>query len=455
MQGQGCDMADKDTEPIVHETSGIAPAPEPASTTSDAPAAAKPDAGKPSHEQEHEDRDVKNEKKEAAEQAAYEGSDAAARLRKKRHYTIGDIKDFAPHKRRMFYKWFWGSIALAIILLAYMSVSLYNDGIQEKSTWWENNVPTYTANLDEAQSKAAAHDAVHVKVGTYIETFRNVSIKNSNYEVTMLVWFRWSGHENLDMANNFTVYKGLINKKEVLSQSTVGDEHYQLVRMDVTLNKVFYTSRFPLESHQLRIFIESEYDATEVIFDGDTENSTINSAATIAGYNVKNVQFAETAHTYPSTESDPTLVYPTTDSEYMTAITIGRAGFGLYLKCFIAMYGTTLWVLIMLYICGHYRVDPLGMIPGALFGTVSNIMVGAALLPDALDLGLLEFVNIWGILTIVAVAVYIIQINNIRSEYGRKDEAFSKFFGRAMFYIALVFAVSGNILLPAIAYFGA
>jgi hypothetical protein len=95
------------------------------------------------------------------------------------------------------------------------------------------------------------------------------------------------------------------------------------------------------------------------------------------------------------------------------------------------------------------------MIPGALFGTVSNIMVGAALLPDALDLGLLEFVNIWGILTIVMVAVYIIQINNIRSEYGRRDEAFSKFFGRAMFYIALVFALSGNIALPLVAFLGA
>jgi hypothetical protein len=138
-------------------------------------------------------------------------------------------------------------------------------------------------------------------------------------------------------------------------------------------------------------------------------------------------------------------------SEFVTALTFRRNGLGLYFKCFIAMYGTTLWVLIMLYICGHHRVDPLGMIPGALFGTVSNIMVGAALLPDALDMGLLEFVNVWGILTILATAVVIIQVNNIRSQYGRKDEPFAGFIGRVMFYIIAVIAIAGNILLPAFA----
>ncbi|MCH4184463.1 MAG: hypothetical protein LKF61_03160 [Eggerthellaceae bacterium] len=365
-----------------------------------------------------------------------------------KHYRISDLRTFTPAKRHRFLRWFCGSILIGLALLTIMCTILHNDGEAERGTWWESNEDTYTVDLGHADEVAADNDAVHVSVGTYLETIKNISIKNSTFEESMLVWFRWDGSPDLDMANHFQVYKGAINKKEILSQSTVGDTHYQLVRIDTTVNKVFYTSRFPLDSHQLRTYIESNYDATQVAFDGDIDNSGINDGAMISGYDITNHQCDITAHQYKTTESDPTLSEPPTDYEYMTAATLERSGIGTYFKCFIAMYGTTLWVLIMLYIASHHRVDPLGMIPGALFGTVSNIMVGAALLPDALDMGLLEFVNIWGILTIVVVAIYIIQINNIRSEYGRNDEAGARFFGRGMFYLATGFALIGNIALP-------
>ncbi len=417
---------DKDNDNIIHETSGVQPFPEPQET-----------------------------EKDTSETTVLKANATKQTAKQTKHferYTIRDIKGLDPRKRKMFLTWVIASLVIGITLLTCMVASLISDSSAEKDTWYENNTEYYTQERTIAEDKAAAHDSTNVTVGTYVNYINNLSIKDSSYRVTMLVWFRWDGNPDLDMANNFHIYKGYINKREILTESNVGDTHYQLTRIDVTLNKVFYTSRFPLESHQLRIFVESEYDATEVLLVGDTENSGVNESANLAGYEVKDIQFANTAYTYPSTESDPTLIYPTTDSEYMTAITVGRAGIGLYVKCFIAMYGTTLWVLIMLYICGHHRVDPLGMIPGALFGTVSNIMVGAALLPDALDLGLLEFVNIWGIMTIVMVAIYIIQINNIRSEYGRKDEAFSRFFGRAMFYVALVLAIAGNVILPLSAF---
>ena len=107
-------------------------------------------------------------------------------------------------------------------------------------------------------------------------------------------------------------------------------------------------------------------------------------------------------------------------------------------------------MLITLFICTYHRVDPLSMIPAALFGTVTNIMVGANLLPDALQLGLLEFVNIFGIVTILAVAMTIININRIRNKY--EDRDFASFYGRVMFYTILVLVVAGNIILPMSAY---
>ena len=129
---------------------------------------------------------------------------------------------------------------------------------------------------------------------------------------------------------------------------------------------------------------------------------------------------------------------------------INRSSLGLYAKCFVALFGTSLWVFITMLLCTYHRVDPLSMIPAALFGTVSNIMVGANMLPDSLEIGLLEYVNAWGILTIIAGALTIININRIRTKYN--DNEFAALFGRIMSFTLMFIVVLGHILMPVSAY---
>ncbi|MEG2982469.1 MAG: hypothetical protein RR794_02295, partial [Raoultibacter sp.] len=113
---------------------------------------------------------------------------------------------------------------------------------------------------------------------------------------------------------------------------------------------------------------------------------------------------------------------------------------------FIAMYGTTAWILLCLYICTNRRVDPLGMIGSAFFGAVSNIMIGANLVPDALKFGLLEYGNLFGVAIIIAGTAIVIGINYIRHE--RKDMAFAQFYGRIMLAVFVTIVVVGNLALP-------
>ena len=61
-------------------------------------------------------------------------------------------------------------------------------------------------------------------------------------------------------------------------------------------------------------------------------------------------------------------------------------------------------------------------------------------------MGLLEFVNLWGVMTILSVAVVIININRIRNKY--EDKEFASFYGRIMFYTILILVVAGHIALP-------
>ena len=60
------------------------------------------------------------------------------------------------------------------------------------------------------------------------------------------------------MANNFRVYNGLMNKKEILEEVHEDGQHYQMLRVDATVQKNYWIVRFPLESYQMRLYIRTQ-----------------------------------------------------------------------------------------------------------------------------------------------------------------------------------------------------
>lgn len=384
-----------------------------------------------------------------------ESEGPAERSREARRYHLSDFRDLDPWKRRMTYRWLVGMALFGIVCLVYACLVMRASVSDEHSGWFDQSDPEVQQALSIAQADAEQGGAVHVQVGTYVENIDSVDIKDSTFNVTMLVWFRWQGSPDLDVAHHFNVVHGLTVDSTVIRDETVGDARYQLVRITSTVSKVFDTRRFPLDSHELMITVQSSLPAAEVIFDPDYDNSTENAALSISGYDVTATGRGVTASLAGSSESDPVISGVPVLSDFVTTVDIDSHGFGLYFKCFLAMYGTTLWVLIMLYVCGHQRVDPLDMLPDALFGTVANIMIGAELLPDALNLGLLEFMNVWGVLTILATTLAVIQVNNIRSDYGSDpDEEFAEFFGRTMFFVIAALTIIGDVAIPIAATIG-
>jgi hypothetical protein len=113
----------------------------------------------------------------------------------------------------------------------------------------------------------------------------------------------------------------------------------------------------------------------------DTAESGLNENLGISGFDVDRFETGSYAIQYKGAHGDPDV--PADDnvitSEHVTAIQINRSDPGLYVKCFVALVGTLTWVMITLFICTYHYVDPLSMIPAALFGTVANVMVGANL----------------------------------------------------------------------------
>lgn len=305
----------------------------------------------------------------------------------------------------------------------------------------------------EQNAKAAelSKNAQEVTVGTYVENLRKMDLKNSIYQIEIMVWFDWEGDPELNPADDFRIYKGTINKKEVLDERYEDGKNYQLVSVDVTISKNYHTRRFPLESHQFKYYIECNEPIEEVVFVADKENSGFNEHLTITGFEFKRFGMNTTSYTYDSTHGDPHATDTQTTSEVVAAFEIDRADFGLYLKCFIALYATLIWILISLFVCTYHHVDPLSMVPGALFGAVGNIVIGTNLLPDSTGAGLLEYGNIYGVLMILAATAAIISINRVR---GLQDARYSKYYGRFLFYVITAFVIIGEILLPVFARLG-
>ena len=359
-------------------------------------------------------------------------------------------KKLNVHDKRRFRLTFLAYAIVTVSLLAYFTASLLVEK-QHASDNWEKDLHDTPEQAELVKELSA--NATEVEVGTYIENLRELNLKSSYYRVEFMVWFNWEGDADLDPANHFRVYKGLINKSVILQEEHNGNQHYQLVGVDVSVSKNFDTRRFPLESHQLRFYVESTDPVEEVVYVPDYENSGINENITLTGFTFLRNDIGATSYTYDSTHGDPTVSESEVTSEIVTAFEINRSDFGLYFKCFIALAGTVTWVLIALFICTYHHVDPLSMIPAALFGTVGNIMIGAALVPDALQMGLLEYVNVWGVLTILGGAIAIININRVRkASGGQENQAFAHYYGRMLFYTMLVAALAGQVILPAAAY---
>lgn len=356
------------------------------------------------------------------------------------------MKKFNLPRKRL-YCLFIVYVLIGVTFLSYAGITLYQDKIAE-DTYWEDNLTT--SEETQALLDRISKNAVVVKSGTYIENLDALDIKNSSFTMTLVAWFQWEGDDSLDMAYNVHPYKGKITNTKLLVDEHNGNDNYQQARYTVNVSKNYWTKRFPLESHQLRIYLESSYTADEVIFEIDEENSGVNPSLSISGYELVRFDVGSYAIRANTTFGDPSIPNKAVYSEVVTAVEINRDGMGTYAKCIIALLGTSLWVLIVMFINTKHRIDPLSMIPAALFGTVSNIMVGANLLPDALQLGLLEYVNVLGIMTILGGAISIINVNRIRTKYQNYEYATQ--LGNTMFYTVLSIALIGHILLPICAF---
>lgn len=349
--------------------------------------------------------------------------------------------------------WSFIIISLALAYLLYTCISLSTDRKDAEEEWTKQLEASPVPPADHIER---ADGAVEVYASTYINTIDALDIKQSEFSITFDVLFGWDKgkYPDFDMTDKFQIYNGSIKDIEKVEEYDRDTTRYQMFQISADVKEVFSTKRFPLSSYQMRFYLQPKENMNKIhMRTMDKKYGGTNRQLNVSGFELLRTDMADYYYEVPNPErfedySDggTAVVY----SEVLTCIELNRSSWGVYFKCTIALIGITIWVFLCLLVCIDQKKDTMTLIPPVMFGMVSNIMVGANLVPDALETGLLEYINIWGIYTVIIITLVIISINKMRNK--KEDERNIRLFGLIISAEIFITTTIGYILIPVSAY---
>ncbi|MBI3447100.1 MAG: hypothetical protein HY055_17465 [Magnetospirillum sp.] len=290
---------------------------------------------------------------------------------------------------------------------------------------------------------------INVTVGTYVDNIDSLSIRDSNWSANFYVWFNWTGPKTLDPGGKLVVVDGNIIKKDLLEEyHGDNDTHYQKFRISAKFLKFFDTSRVPIESHMLNIYLEDgARDGTKLRFVAD-KTSNVSSRVAIPGYKVTGHGTTVKPHTYRSSYGDPRLAAndKKTYTQYIVGIDIARANMGVYGKIFLSLFAALALALSNFFVKPS-DVGPRFSLPtAAYFGAVANSYVANSILPPSGSFGLVDYVAAFGLGTIFLTIALALLSNFIFVK--KEDKALSYVLDRAMFLVVGLCCLAANIIIP-------
>jgi hypothetical protein len=307
--------------------------------------------------------------------------------------------------KKVFLKYWVFTIAIAYLLLGVLAVFIVQ---HEKQSSSKNHILRMDPSAVEPGKTPpdplpTNTDFKTVHVGIYLDGIDNFSIRDSYWTATFYLWFRWKGDKSLDPGKHFQLVDAKIEKKELQDSFSSDDgTNYQAFKVVAKITKFFNTTRVPLDDHMLNIYVEdSVRDASQLRYVADSATN-ISSRVKIPGYDITGVSSVVKPHTYKTTYGDPRMEEGkrTTYTEFNFAVTVKRAGLGVYLKLFIGLFAGVLLTIGSFFIRPSDTGPRYGLPSAAYFGAVANTYMVSSLLPPSGQFGLADLVTGTGLFTI-------------------------------------------------------
>lgn len=137
-------------------------------------------------------------------------------------------------------------------------------------------------------------DIIHVQAGVWIINLQKIDLAASTYRLDFYLWFNFNPQQiNASEVSQFEFVNGEPNIKQIDA-----NDSYLEYRVTGDFLKSFDFSMYPFESHDLTIELEHTNLASDnLVYDID-QTSGIESTASVAGWNLGNMQSQVILHSY-------------------------------------------------------------------------------------------------------------------------------------------------------------
>ncbi|MEM2192373.1 MAG: hypothetical protein QXG38_02015 [Candidatus Hadarchaeales archaeon] len=134
-----------------------------------------------------------------------------------------------------------------------------------------------------------------VKVGVWINSIEKVDVPSQTFTIDFYIWFKYT-----EVRPNIEFMKGTVQKIELITEEERQTENYLEYRVKGAYVTSLNFKDFPFDEHLLRVEIEDkERGSRELVFEPDREESGLDPALEVPGWDVKDFVLKVDEHVYP------------------------------------------------------------------------------------------------------------------------------------------------------------
>jgi hypothetical protein len=170
-----------------------------------------------------------------------------------------------------------------------------------------------------------------VKTGIFVVNIYDIDLKTSSFYADFYVWFKWKGSIDpvaaLEVTNSISDWAMISVPSHPEPERLPDGSYYQISRVEGRFLQSFDLKRYPLDAHNLSIFMEnSVYTAEQLVYVADQEQSGYSQSLTIPGWSIVGSTITSLVRTYNTSFGDPRLSKTSDHSVLCYSLSITRPG---------------------------------------------------------------------------------------------------------------------------------
>jgi hypothetical protein len=255
------------------------------------------------------------------------------------------------------------------------------------------------AMLASAHAEPAPVQPAQVRVGAYVANIQDVNFKDGRVTMDFYVWFRWKPDERLadyKPLESVELTNGEIKGKGSVVEKTQDGMMYASMRITARVYKTWEIDLFPFDRHDILVHLEdSRFDAGQLEFVPDKENSQLGDELALAGWKFSRFDIRSAPKVYDTNYGEiGRLGLQSSYSRASILVELRRDGTGPAVKL-LMIAGIATLVAFVAFMIKPSNVDPrFGLGIGSLFAVAASALIVASTVPDSAVLTIADKVHI-------------------------------------------------------------